>query len=118
MRLKPVTAVLAAGTAALMPLAASPVSVQAAPTPAPRDATYATALSGRIPCPLNPYYPELGCGRMRQGKLTLKPGNSPYAKVEIKNIESNWKRTSVRFVDVAGSRHKEAVVIISAISRR
>lgn len=113
-RTKPVTSALAAITAALMSLAATPVAAQAAAKPAPRDATYATVLSGRIPCPINPYYPELGCGRMRQGKLTLKPGNSPYATVEIKNIDSNWKRTSVRFVDVAGTRHKEAVVIISA----
>ena len=114
MRTKSITAILAGTSAALLSLATSPVAAQAAPKPAPRDATYATVLSGRIPCPLNSYYPELGCGHMRGGKLTLRPGNSPYTHIQIKDLESTWKRTSVRFVDVAGTSHKEAVVIISA----
>lgn len=89
-------------------------AANAAKTPAPRDATYASVLSARIPCPLNAYYPHLGCGRMKNGRLKLAPGNSPYAHIEVKDIDTTWKRTSVRFVDVAGSRHKEAVVLISA----
>lgn len=100
---KTATPVKAAAWAAARPSAATP-----------RNATLATALSGTIRCPLNTYYPELGCGRMRNGKLKLRPGNSPYAHIEIKDIDYGGRRSSVRLMDVAGTRHKEAVVIISA----
>lgn len=79
-----------------------------------RDATYATALNGIIPCPFSKDYPEIGCGRMRNGEVKPRKGASPGAHVNIKNIDGNWKKTSVRFVDVAGDRHKEAVVLISS----
>lgn len=102
-----------AASAAPAPAASAQPSVQPAAV-APRDATLATALSGTIRCPLNRYYPELGCGRMKNGKLRLRPGNSSHAHIEIKDIETRGRRTSVRLIDVAGTKHKEAVVIISA----
>jgi len=104
-------------------VAAAPPAAQAAGAPAAaqaphaavkaKDATYATALTGVIPCSIGAYY-DLGCGRMRNGRLRLGPNASPYAHIEIKDIDGDWRRGSVRLLDVAGGRHKEAVVIISA----
>lgn len=52
---------------------------------------------------------------MHQGRLTLRPSEWAHARVQIKGIDDGtWKRDSVRFVDVAGDRRKEAVVVISA----
>ncbi|WP_313566797.1 hypothetical protein [Mobilicoccus sp.] len=78
-----------------------------------RDATLATALSGYIPCSIGASY-HLGCGRMRNGRLTLNRDAPPHARIEIKDIDGPGRRTSVRLVDVAGDSRKEAVVIISA----
>lgn len=79
----------------------------------PRNATLATALSGRIPCSIGSPY-DLGCGRMKNGRLKLNRDVSPYAHIEIKDIDYGGRRSSVRFVDVAGGPQKEAVVLISA----
>lgn len=93
--------------------AVAPGDARAATAAASRDATIATALSGRIPCSIGAKY-DLGCGRMKNGRLKLNRGTSPHAHIEIKNIARGGRRTSIRLVDVAGDARKEAVVIISA----
>lgn len=98
-------------------LTAAPLTAQAAPARAtaakPKDATLSTALSGSIPCSIGADF-DLGCGRMRKGKLTLNKNTSPNAHIEIKDIDYGGHKSSVRLIDVAGTKHKEAVVLISA----
>lgn len=97
------------------PAAATSAAAARASTVAakPRNATLATALSGRIPCSIGSPY-DLGCGRMKNGRLKLNRDVSPHAHIEIKDIDYGGRRSSVRFVDVAGGPQKEAVVLISA----
>lgn len=88
---------------------AAPASAQAAS----RDATYATALSGVIPCSIGAMY-DIGCGRMVNGRLKVNR-NAPHGShINIKGIENGTWRNNVRLIDVAGDSRKEAVVIISA----
>lgn len=133
---RPVTRTLVAGLAPLLLVGAAPAVGQAAqPTPstalpgraaphpgavrpaspsaASKEATLATALSGRIPCSIGADY-DMGCGHMRGGRLKLAPTAPPHAHIEIKNIDAGPRRADIRLVDVAGDRRKEAVVIISA----
>lgn len=84
----------------------------AAKAPRSRDATYATVLAGKIPKPLVPY--GVKDGRLNRGDYARYNHAWPNGRVWIKNLdEGTWKRGSVRFVDVAGDRRKEAVLIIS-----
>lgn len=101
----------AASAASVSSTAAVPAAVSVS-----RDATYATALNGVIPCAINRGYDELGCGRMVNGRLPGAGRVLPGGHINIKHIETGrlWQHRSVRLIDVAGDRRKEAVVLISA----
>lgn len=75
-----------------------------------KDATYATVLSGRLPASVTP---DGKPGRLRGGDYSGFDPAMPHARVWIAGLdEGTWKRRSVRFIDIAGDRRKEAVVIL------
>ncbi len=104
-------AVALTGPAATSIATAAPDTAAGVASARSKDATYATVLNGRLPANVTTNGKP---GRLRGGSYAGYDPENPVARTWISGLdEGTWKRHSVRFVDVAGDRHKEAVVLLA-----